>query len=146
MERIKLLFDVFAKVTTCTVFGAAVFCLIFSPGVIFGVEMLWQLLLVSFLTSAGTLMYTDEIKKNSMKIRCIIHYLMVNVIVVVCSLWFGWIEADNLTEVIGMLVLIAIIFLTVSVLSWKKVMKEADLMNARLAEYQEKKEEKNSDK
>ena len=66
-------------------------------------------------------------------------FWLCSIFVVVCSLWFGWMEADDLTEVIGMLVLIALIFLTVSVLSWKKVMKEADLMNARLAEYQEKK-------
>ncbi len=136
MERIKLLFDVFTKVTTCTLFGAMLYCLIFSPGVSFGVEMLWQILVVAFLTSAGTLMYTDDIKKNSMKVRCVLHYLMVNVIVVVCGLWFGWFEADSLTEVIGMLILIAVIFLTVSVVSWRKVMKEADLMNSKLAEYQ----------
>lgn len=138
MARVKVLFDVFTKVTTCVVLGVAIYCQIFFPGGRFDINMLWQLLLVSFLTSAGTLMYTDEIKKNSMKLRCILHYLMVNVIVVCCGIWFQWFHVDNLPQVIGMLILIAAVFLTVSAVSWKKVSKEADLMNRRLAEYQEK--------
>lgn len=137
MARIKVFFDVFTKVTTCVVFAVAIYCRIFFPGLNFKEDMLWQILLVSLLTSAGTLMYNDDIKKNSMKVRCIIHYLMVNVIVVGCGIWFEWFYADNLAQVMGMLVLIAIIFSIVSVVSWRKVEKEAELMNQRLAEYQD---------
>lgn len=137
MARIKVFFDVFTKVTTCVVFAVAIYCRIFFPGLNFKEDMLWQILLVSLLTSAGTLMYNDDIKKNSMKVRCIIHYLMVNVIVVGCGIWFEWFYADNLAQVIGMLILIAIIFTVVSVVSWRKVEKEAELMNQRLAEYQD---------
>ncbi len=140
MARIKVFFDVFTKVTTCVVFAVAIYCRIFFPGLNFKEDMLWQILLVSLLTSAGTLMYNDDIKKNSMKVRCIIHYLMVNVIVVGCGIWFEWFYADNLAQVIGMLILIAIIFTVVSVVSWRKVQKEAELMNQRLAEYQGKNE------
>lgn len=141
MARVKVLFDVFTKVTTCVVFAVAIYCRIFFPGLNFQEEMLWQILLVSLLTSAGTLMYNDDIEKNSMKVRCIIHYLMVNVIVVGCGIWFEWFHTDNLAQVIGMLVLIAIIFSIVSVVSWRKVEKEAELMNQRLAEYQGKGED-----
>ena len=136
MARLKVFFDVFTKVTTCVVLGVGIYCLIFFPEVNFGADIMWQILLVSFLTSAGTLMYTDEITKNSMKVRCVIHYLLVNIIVVSCGIWFKWFYPDNLPQVIGMLILIAIIFLVVSVVSWKKVLKEADLMNQRLMEYQ----------
>lgn len=141
MARVKVFFDVFTKVTTCVVFAVAIYCHIFFSGLNFKEEMLWQILLVSLLTSAGTLMYNDDIKKNSMKVRGIIHYLMVNVIVVGCGIWFEWFYTDNLTQVIGMLVLIAIIFSTVSFVSWRKVANEAQLMNQRLAEYQEKGED-----
>ena len=141
MTRLKVFFDVFTKVTTCVVFGVAIYCLIFFPEVNFNADIMWQILLVSLLTSAGTLMYTDEINKNSMKVRCVIHYFLVNVIVVGCGIWFEWFYLDNLPQVIGMLILIAIIFLIVSVVSWKKVMREAELMNQRLVEYQEKRED-----
>ncbi len=136
MARLKAFLDVFTTVTTCVVFGVVAYCGIFFPGIQFGIEMMWQILLVSLLTSAGTLMYKDELSKKSTKIRCVIHYLMVNVIVVVCGIWFNWFHTDDLAQVIGMLILVAIIFLIVSVVSWKKVMKEADLMNQKLAEYQ----------
>lgn len=136
MARLKVFFDVFTKVTTCVVFGVGIYCLIFFPEVNFDADIMWQILLVSLLTSAGTLMYTDEINKNSMKVRCVIHYFLVNIIVVCCGIWFEWFYLDNLPQVIGMLILIAIIFLVVSVVSWKKVLKEADLMNQRLVEYQ----------
>lgn len=141
MARLKTFFEVFTTVTTCTVFGVGVYCGIFFPGIHLGVEMMWEILLVALLTSAGTLMYKDELSKKSTKIRCVIHYLMVNVIVVVCGIWFHWFHTDDLAQVIGMLILVAIIFLIVSAVSWKKVMKEADLMNRRLAEYQDNKEE-----
>lgn len=141
MARLKVFFDVFTKVTTCVVFAVAIYCRIFFLGLNFKEDMLWQILFVSLLTSAGTLMYNDDIKKNSMKVRCIIHYLMVNVIVVGCGIWFEWFRTDNLAQVIGMLVLIAIIFSTVSFVSWRKVANEAQLMNQRLAEYQGKGEE-----
>lgn len=141
MARLKMFFEVFTTVTTCVVFGVAVYCGIFFPGVQFGMEMMWQILLVSLLTSAGALMYKDELSKKSTKIRCVLHYLMVNVIVVVCGIWFNWFHTDDLDQVIGMLILIAVVFLTVSVISWKKVMKEADLMNIKLAEYQGMKKE-----
>lgn len=141
MARIKMFFEVFTAVTTCVVLGVGVYCGIFFPGIQFGMEMMWQILLVSLLTSAGAFMYTDELSKKSTQIRCVLHYLMVNVIVVVCGIWFNWFHTDDLAQVIGMLILIAIIFTIVSVVSWKKVMKEADLMNQRLAEYQEHKEE-----
>lgn len=141
MAKLKTFFDVFTTVTTCTVFGVGVYCGIFFPGIHFGMEMMWQILLVALLTSAGSFMYTDELSKKSTKMRCILHYLMVNVIVVICGIWFHWFHTDDLAQVMGMLILIAVIFLIVSLVSWKKVMKEANLMNQRLAEYQEMKEE-----
>ena len=61
-------------------------------------------------------------------------------VVVICGLWFGWIDAGNPLQIIGMVVLVAVIFSVVSVLSWKKETKEANLMNERLAQYQEKRE------
>ena len=138
MERIKIWSDVFTKVVTCVTFGVIIYCMIFFPQISFGVEMLWQMLLVSFLTSAGVLLYTDDIGQKSMKIMCVIHYIAVNIIVVSCGLLFEWFYWDNLSQMIGILVVIALVFLTVSVVSWRKAMQMAELMNGRLVAYQEK--------
>lgn len=138
MARIKVLLDVFAKVTTCILFGAAVYCSVFFYDGMFSRHLLWEILLVSFLTSLGTLFYTDSINKKSMRVACVLHYLFNNVIVVGCGIWFEWIDAEKPLQIIGMVVLVALIFGTVSTISWKKSAKEAELMNERLMQYQEK--------
>ncbi len=140
MARIKVFLDVFAKVTTCILFGAAAYCSFFFYDGMFSRHLLWEILLVSFLTSLGSLFYTDDINKKTMRIICALHYLFNNVVVVGCGLWFGWIDAGNRLQIIGMVVLVAVIFSVVSVLSWKKAAEEADLMNERLVKYQEKRE------
>ncbi len=138
MARLKLLFDVFSKVTTGILLGAAIYCSLFFSDGMFSRYLLWELLLVSFLTSLGTLFYTDDINKRSMKVACVLHYLFNNVIVVGCGLWFEWIDAGNLLQIMGMVVLVALIFGIVSMLSWKKASREAEQMNERLVQYQEK--------
>ena len=138
MARIKVFLDVFTKVTTCILFGAAAYCSFFFYDGMFSRHLLWELLLVSFLTSLGVLFYTDDLNKKSMRLVCILHYLFNNVVVVGCGLWFGWIDAKNPLQIIGMVVLVAVIFSVVSVLSWKKAASEAEQMNERLVKYQEK--------
>ena len=138
MARIKVFLDVFTKVTTCILFGAAAYCSFFFYDGMFSRHLLWELLLVSFLTSLGVLFYTDDLNKKSMRLVCILHYLFNNVVVVGCGLWFGWINAKNPLQIIGMVVLVAVIFSVVSVLSWKKAASEAEQMNERLVKYQEK--------
>ena len=140
MARWKVFFDVWTKVATGVLLAAAMYCSLFFSEGMFSRYLLWELLLVSFLTSLGALLYTDDINRKSMKIATIFHYLFNNVIVVGCGIWFGWIDASNLLQIIGMVVLVALVFAVVSVFSWKKAEKEADLMNERLVRYQEKNE------
>ncbi len=139
MKRLRVFFDVFTTVSTMILIGAAIYCSLFCHDVSFDSYILWQLLLVSFLTSAGVLLYDDDIKKKSMQIRCLIHYLAVNVITLGCGLGFGWVEKNNVIQIVGMLVVIAAVFGSVSVVSWMKAEKETKLLNERLTEYQENK-------
>ncbi len=140
MARWKGFFEIWTKVTTGVLLAAAIYCSFFYSDGMFSRHLLWELLLVSFLTSLGTLFYTDTLDKKSMKIACVLHYLLNNVIVVGCGIWFGWIDVENWLQIIGMVVLVALVFVVVSILSWKKAEKEADLMNERLVQYQEKRE------
>lgn len=140
MARLKMFFDIWTKVTTGVLLAAATYCSFFYSDGMFSRHLLWELLLVSFLTSLGTLLYTEDINKKSMKTACLLHYLLNNVIVVGCGIWFGWIDVENWLQIIGMVILVAVVFAVVSILSWRKAEKEADLMNERLVKYQEKKE------
>lgn len=138
MKKIKDLFFVFVCVTTCVVFVTAVYITIFWPQVSLGVEILWQILGVSCLSSFGICLYTE--KEHSSKfilIRYILHYIYTNVVVLGCGIWFGWFYADNLAMVLGMVLVIALVFLLVSVIVWKRNKKMAALMNERLKGYQQ---------
>ena len=141
MVRFKAFIYVYISVISCVVFGAASYITIFFPGESPSVNILWQILFVSFMCSVWTLLYpTRELSKKGMLILNLVHYSLVNIVVLGCGLWFEWFDTDNLPQVFGMLVLIAIIFAIVAGTTWKREAQVAYLMNERLREYQEKQE------
>ena len=142
MERLNRVLNVFTAVTTCTTIAAAVYGQIFTDGSIFGIEILWQILLVSFLCSIETALYPDhELSKRVTLITRVLNYIYVNLVVLGCGFVFKWFEADRLPEVLFMEILILIVFLVISIPIWSKNKKEAEEMNDYLYVYQQKKEE-----
>lgn len=138
MRRLKDMFFVFVCVTTCVLFVTAVYTTIFFQGAVFGVEIFWQILAVSFLCSIANFFYPQqEASKKTMMLLRIGHYILTNVIVLGCGIWFGWFYADNLPMVLVMVVAIAVVFVIVSAAAWKKGRQQAALMNERLRMYQQ---------
>lgn len=137
MKKLKDLFFIFVCVTTCVVFVAALYITIFWPQTSLGVEILWQILTVSFLTSLGVCFYPEkEVSAKSTLVRYILHYIYSNAVVLGCGIWFGWFYADNLLMVLGMVLAVAFVFILVSIAGWNKGKKMAALMNEQLKEYQ----------
>ncbi len=137
IERIKVVLTTFCYVTTCVVCGTAIFMDVFYEAPQNGPEILWQILLVSFLCSIGTLIYPDrEMSGREMKIRIFIHYILVNIIVLGCGNGYRWFRVGDVGMVIGMLVVIAAIFAIVSGVMWHQEKKEAEQLNKKLQEYQ----------
>ncbi|MDE6128514.1 MAG: DUF3021 domain-containing protein [Lachnospiraceae bacterium] len=137
MKKIVDMFNTFVYVVTAVVFGSAVYITIFWGESTLGVKLLWEILLVSFLCSLGTLMYPE--KQTSKKVLWLLralHYVLVNMVVLGCGICFEWFYADNLLMVLGMLLLIATIFVTASLILWKRAAHAAELMNERLKMYQ----------
>lgn len=138
MKKLKELFHVFVCVTTCVVFVAAVYITVFWPQVSLGVEILWEILTISFLTSLGVYFYPeDEVSSKTTLVRYILHYIYSNAVVLGCGVWFGWFYADNLAMVLGMVLAIASVFLLVSGVVWNRTKKMAILINERLKGYQQ---------
>lgn len=135
-------------VTACVVIAVAVFTTIADPSDTVDSVTLWQIPAVSFLCSLSCLIYPWDrpIGKREMGIRIVIHYLLINGIVMASGFFFHWYDISHPGSVSGMLFAIAVIFAVVSVFSWKKDAGEARRMNERLKEYQEKKAEKNQEK
>ena len=141
MKKLKNFWYVYTSVVTCVSFSAASFISIFFSDAPLDANIIWQILFVSFLCSIWCLLYPDrELSKKELVLAYTGHYLLVNLIVLGCGLWFGWFYADNLLQIIGMLIVIAFVFVVVCITTWKREAHEAMLMNERLKAYQEKKE------
>lgn len=140
MEKIKDLLFTFACVTTCVIFATALYISVFWQNEVVNGLLLWQILLVSFLCSTGTLWYPKTIKsKKQANWLFLLHYLYINLIVLGFGIFFEWFYVDDLSMVIGMLVLIAIIFLLMVRIVHTYDQKKADQLNRKLKDYIEKK-------
>lgn len=139
LKKLGTLLFTFVYVTACVVLGSAIYITIFWPQATLGVEIFWQILSVSFLTSLGVCFYPkEEVSSKYTLVCCILHYIYVNAVVLGCGIWFGWFYADNMAMVLGMIILIALVFILVSVINWNRAKRMAILMNERLKGYQQK--------
>lgn len=137
INKIKNLLFCFACVTTCVVFVTAAYITVFWKNASLGVELLWQILFVSFLCSLSTLIYPPRESSTKMTVFFfVLHYVMINAIVMGCGLWFEWFYPDNLPMVLGMLFIIALNFALVSAIMWRRDKRAAARMNERLRKYQ----------
>lgn len=144
-NKIKTVIYTFAFVTTCVLFATALFTTIFNQksGVV-GTETLWQILLVSGLCSAGSFIYPEyEVSKKVAVMLTIFHYVYVNIVVLVCGVWFGWFDVNNFFMVVTMVLLIAVIYIVVSAMMWKNAKNTASQMNERLEEFRNRNTEEN---
>lgn len=141
MNKLKTLLHTYLCVMSCVVLATALFITVFMPQTELGVELLWQMMLVSFLCSVGSLMYPGRaISGKKTAVLILLHYLQVNAVVLGFGFYFQWFSVQHLPQVAGMLILINVIFLIISLVEWKRGKETAERMNRRLAEYQDKTE------
>ncbi|MDE7029414.1 MAG: DUF3021 domain-containing protein [Lachnospiraceae bacterium] len=139
MKRLKDMLFIYMCVTTCVLFVTALYITVFWPQVQLGVEILWQILVVSFLCSvANCIVPHREVSARMMLAIYILRYAATNAIVLGCGFRFGWFYADNLPMVLAMLLSIGAVFVIVSAAAWRQGKQQAALMNERLQAYQSK--------
>lgn len=138
MKKFCFVMNCFAIITCCVVAAVAVFTTVIYPVEKISPYITWQILLVSFLSAVSTLIYPwdKEYKKNDFRIRVVLHYIIINIIVLGFGILFDWYATDNMLNIIVMVIMIAVIFAVVSVVSWKKSEQDAKVMNENLQKYQ----------
>ena len=137
LKKLRDMLFIFGCVTTCVLFVTALYITIFWPQAVLGVEILWQILSVSFLCSVVNVFFLErEAGRRGMLIFHILRYVLSNAIVLVCGFLFEWFYVDNLPMVLAMVLSIAVVYVIVSVAAWKHEKQQAALMNERLAAYQ----------
>lgn len=138
MRKFRFVMDVFTTVTTCVLVAVGLFTTVFFPVERIKSTELWQILIVSFLCAVSVLIYPEDSKARgiSFKIQVVVHYLLINAIVLGFGAWFGWYDLKNPLSVFVMALVIAVIFAVVSGVTWRRSKREAQELNERLREYQ----------
>lgn len=138
MKRIGFIFNTFAMVTTLTLAAVAFFTLVLSPTDAISPLILPEILGASLLCALSTLIFPwgRGMRIGEVIIRTIIHYLIINAIIFGCGYLFDWYNIRNPWSVLVMMITIALIYVCVSALAWKRSFDEAKRMNEKLQEYQ----------
>lgn len=137
-RRIHFLWNCFCMITTCTLTATMLFTNVLFPVDSMPTNILWQILLVSFLCVMSTLLYPWDraLKKREFCILSGIHYIIINVIILGFGSLFEWYRITSFKSILFMLTAIAVIFVLVSAISWSHSAKDTKKMNERLEKYQ----------
>lgn len=143
MKRIWSLMRIFSMVMTGVVFAVAVFTTVINPTETVESMLFWQIPLVSALCTLSSLIYprNREMGKVEAIVKTLIHYVLVNVIVLGSGELFYWYNPSHFRSIAAMVLTIALIFGVITVISWRKSALDAARMNERLMEYQQKQQE-----
>lgn len=136
-KKVRLLIGVFGMVTTCMVVAVAIFTTIINPVERIDAVLLWQIPGVAALITLCSMICPWErtIEKRKLALGIVIHYILVNAIVLGTGVLFGWFDPRDIRSDIAMVVTIAVIYAIVSGASWTRSVRDAKQMNERLREY-----------
>lgn len=143
MRRLRALFHIYAMVMVGVTLATAVFTTMISPIERVESALLWQMMLVSGVCTLTSLIYpwNREMGKVEIVVKTVVHYVLVNVIVLVSGALFEWYDPSKFYSIAAMVLTIAIIFAAVTVGSWKRASLDAARMNEKLEEYQKRMEQ-----
>lgn len=138
-EKIKLGLYYFAVTTVVVMIVAASYITIFyEADATISVLLLWQILLVSFLTSLSHLFFDNKGKKElsgiRYVIRCGMSYIYVNVVVLGLGYCFSWFNLQSMPMVIGMILTVPCAFAIIVGTTFWIDLKTADEINRKLRE------------
>ncbi len=144
-EKLKMLMDIFGKITFGVLIAAAVFISVFwGFDAEISVKVLWQILVVSAVCSIPILMFASdaekELSKKGMFVRQLLYFIFVNIAVLGLGKLFGWFSFQNLSMVILMEILIIAVYAAVNIICYLSDRATAQNMNEKLQEMKKKKE------
>ena len=138
-EKMKLLLDIFGKITAGVLMAAAAYITIFwGTEAKISAMILWQVLIVSAVCSVPVLLFAadngKELSKRGMFVRQLLYFLFVNVVVLGLGSLFEWFEFRNVSMVFVMEAMIIAVYALVNVVSYLSDRAAAQNMNEKLQE------------
>ncbi|MDF2842875.1 MAG: hypothetical protein K0R00_1301 [Herbinix sp.] len=143
MNIIRKLLSNYVMIFTGIAFSSALFIAIFSPEINYMSILLLQMFIMAALSTLGNLIFYSmkEVSKKSMRIRTIINYLYVNLIVYTMAFVFNWINFNSILQLVLMFVLILLVYIVVYITNYIKGEMEAKAMNLQLSRFHEEENE-----
>lgn len=139
LSRIKEVLQTFPYVVTGVLFACALFITIFNEEAYIPAGLFWQILAVSFLCVLGDLFFPQrDMTGRERRVRRLLHYLYINVVVFGSGWIFHWYDAGNLIMNAFMFLMIIVICYSVSFVIQRRNRRLSELLNERLEQYQNK--------
>ena len=145
-EKLKMLMDIFGKITFGVLMAAAVFISVFEGfDAQISVKILWQILAVSAVCSVPILMFASdaskELSKKGMFVRQLLYFIFVNIAVLGLGKLFEWFSFRNFSMVLLMEILIIAVYAVVNTICYLNDRADAQSMNEKLLEMKKNKKE-----
>ena len=136
-KYIKEILQMFFVINTGVTIAAATFITFLQNEAQLNVKILWQIIIVSFVTALSCIiLYSkNELNKKQFLIRVVINYITINIIVIVCGYLFNWIKTGDIIELLSLIVSIFLVYIFVWVISYKNDTKTAKRINQKIEEY-----------
>lgn len=138
VDYIKTFFRVYTRIIAWTVFATACFITLFwGRELKLDVGLLWQMQGITVLCTAGSIPIIgdlDGVAKKTVLIKFVLNYLYVNGVIMAGGVYFGWFSLSQWKEILFMLFLIAIGYLSILIFGYCAANREAERMNRKIAE------------
>ena len=137
IKCMKEILQTFFIINTGIMIGAAGFITFVQKGAELGVEILWQIIMVSLISAfAGIILYSrNELSKKQILIRTVSHYIAINIIVLACAYLFNWLDDVETIKVLSLIVCIFLVYIFVCISTYANDTKTAKRLNQKIEEY-----------
>ncbi|MDF2907217.1 MAG: hypothetical protein K0R34_2538 [Herbinix sp.] len=134
MESVKKVIQTFFYVLSGSIISTAIFMTVFLRDLYFNVEIIWQVIIMAAITSLGTLFHLSkrEISKKRMRLRLIVSYMYINIVVLGCAILWQWVNIHRISQIIAMILLNAGVYFSVTTAMYSHEKQIADSINQRL--------------
>ncbi|MDD6482106.1 MAG: DUF3021 domain-containing protein [Lachnospiraceae bacterium] len=136
-ERLWDMWEAFVQIVTCVALGSSIYIYVFwGKEEVLSVDLLWQILGVSALCALWCVVYwsKEELSKKAMLARNILHFILVDLTVLICGFWFGWFFLSDWKMIVGMEITVIAVYMTLVGVNYLADRRKTDKMNRKLQE------------
>lgn len=138
-EYIKNTLYAFCFINTGSMLGSALFISIFYGGQIKYNNLLWQIASVSLLIAIiNTILFSkDQLNKKEFVVRGILHYILINVVIIGGGYIFEWTN-NSINQIIGLILVILCVYTFIFLVTYRSDKDAAEKLNEKISKYNEK--------